>query len=84
MGDLTGDLNTRRARITGMNQDGEDQTIEAEIPLSEAQDYARIVTSLTSGRGSFTLEPSRYEHAPASVQAQVVAAHRPAELEEEA
>ena len=84
LGDLTGDLNTRRARITGMTQDGDEQSIEAEIPLSEAQEYARIVTSLTSGRGSFTLEPSRYEHAPASVQALVVAAHRPAELEEEA
>jgi elongation factor G len=84
LGALTGDLNTRRAHILALDQDGEMQTIRAEIPLAEAQDYARVVTALTSGRGSFTLEPARYAHAPAAVQATVAAAHRPVEATEEA
>ncbi|HYC78212.1 MAG TPA: elongation factor G [Planctomycetota bacterium] len=83
LGDVSGDLNTRRARIRGMDQHGELQVIQADIPLSEAQEYARIITSLTSGRGSYTLEPSRFEHAPAGVQQQIVAAWKPHKDEDE-
>jgi elongation factor G len=83
LGDLSGDLNTRRARIRGMDQHGDLQVIQAEIPLAEAQDYARVVTSLTHGRGSYTLEPLRYEHVPGNIQQQIVAAHKPHEKEEE-
>lgn len=84
LGDLSGDLNTRRARIKGMDQHGELQVIQADIPLAEAQEYARVVTSLTSGRGSYTLAPSRYEHVPGGIQKEIVAAYQPKEAEEDA
>jgi elongation factor G len=82
MGDISGDLNTRRARIRGMDQAGDLQVIQAEIPLSEAQEYARVLTSLTSGRGSYTLEPSRYELVPRDVHQTIVAAYKPHEEED--
>jgi elongation factor G len=82
MGDISGDLNTRRARIRGMDQAGDLQVIQAEIPLSEAQEYARVLTSLTSGRGSYTLEPARYEVVPRDIQAAIVAAYKPHPEEE--
>ena len=55
-----------------MDQAGDLQVIQAEIPLSEAQEYARVLTSLTSGRGSYTLEPSRYEVVPRDVHQTIV------------
>jgi elongation factor G len=82
MGDISGDLNTRRARIRGMDQAGDLQVIQAEIPLSEAQDYARVLTSLTSGRGSYTLEPGRYDVVPREIQQAIVAAYKPHEEED--
>jgi elongation factor G len=82
MGDISGDLNTRRARIRGMDQAGDLQVIQADIPLSEAQEYARVLTSLTSGRGSYTLEPSRYEVVPRDIQQAIIAAYKPHEEEE--
>ncbi len=83
MGDISGDLNTRRGRIRGMSQIGDLQVIEAEIPLVEAQDYSRVLTSLTSGRGSFTLEPDHYEVVPAQIQQQIIAAYKPHADEDE-
>ncbi|MAG58771.1 MAG: elongation factor G [Planctomycetes bacterium] len=77
MGDVSGDLNTRRGRIQGMDQVGEDQIIQAEMPLAEAADYARVLTSITSGEGSFTMEHSRYEPVPRDIQAELVAKFKP-------
>ncbi len=77
MGDVSGDLNTRRGRIVGMSQEGDDQVLSAEMPMAEASEYARALTALTSGEGSFTMESSHYDPVPASVQAQLVAAHQP-------
>jgi len=82
MGDISGDLNTRRARIRGMDQAGDLQVIQAEIPLSEAQEYSRVLTSLTSGRGSYTLEPSRYDVVPRDLQTTIIAAFKPHEDED--
>lgn len=77
MGDVSGDLNTRRGRIQGMDQVGEDQVIKAEMPLAEAAEYARALTSITSGEGSFTMEPSHYEAVPGNIQSELVAAFKP-------
>ena len=49
-------------------------TMHADTPLSEAQEYPRVLTSLTSGRGSYTLEPSRYDVTPRDIHAEIVAA----------
>ena len=77
MGDVSGDLNTRRGRIQGMEQDDEFQTIIAEMPLSEAAEYSRALTSITSGEGSFTMEEGTYEAVPGNVQQELVKAFKP-------
>ncbi|MAB89870.1 MAG: elongation factor G [Planctomycetes bacterium] len=78
MGDVSGDLNTRRGRIQGMDQIGDDQVIKAEMPLAEAAEYSRALTSITSGEGSFTMDPSHYESVPGPVQQTLVSAFKPA------
>jgi elongation factor G len=77
MGDVSGDLNTRRGRIIGMDQDGDEQVIVAEMPLAEASEYARALTSITSGEGTFAMRFSHYDPVPGQVQAQLVQAYRP-------
>ncbi len=77
MGDISGDLNTRRGRINGMEAKGTFQVISAVAPKAEMAEYPRILTSLTSGEGSFSFEECGYEQVPANVQAQIVAAYKP-------
>ena len=77
MGDVSGDLNTRRGRIQGMDQEGDDQVIRAEMPLAEAAEYARALTSITSGEGAFTMDPSHYEAVPGNIQSELVAGFKP-------
>ncbi|HMS15478.1 MAG TPA: elongation factor G [Planctomycetota bacterium] len=77
MGDVSGDLNTRRGRIQGMEQEGEFQTILAEMPLSEAAEYSRALSSITSGEGTFTMKPSHYEPVPNQIQQELIRAHKP-------
>ena len=71
MGDITGDLNSRRGRISGMGSDGDAQTIQALIPLAEVLSYSTLLKSLTQDEGMFTLTFSHYEIVPDNV-AQVV------------
>jgi len=73
MGDITSNLTGHRGRILGMKQVGQMQVIEAEIPVAEVQRYSTELNSMTGGEGSFTMEFSHYEPAPADVQRQVVA-----------
>lgn len=83
MGDVIGDMNKRRGRIMGMTpQEGGEQLVEAEVPMSEVPDYAITLRSMTQGRGAFTLKFERYEAAPPEVQAKIIEAHK-TELEEE-
>ncbi|MCD7927507.1 MAG: elongation factor G [Oscillospiraceae bacterium] len=74
MGDVIGDLNKRRGRVTGMNpsEDG-DQIIEAEVPMGEMATYAIDLRSLTQSRGNFTFHFVRYEDAPPAVQEKAIA-----------
>jgi len=80
MGDIMGDLSSRRGRIMGMDSKGSTQIIKAQIPLSELYGYAARLRSLTQGRGSYTRAFSHYEEVPKEFEAKIVAA---AELEEE-
>lgn len=73
-GDVSGDLNTRRGHILGMDQEGETQVIHAEMPLAEAAEYPRALTALTSGEGSFSMEPSRYAPVPAAIKKELAQA----------
>ncbi len=72
-GDLMGDLNSRRGRIQGMDTKGANQIIRAEAPMSEMLTYANDLTSMTQGRGSFTMEFSRYDFVPAQIADKVIA-----------
>jgi elongation factor G len=72
MGDVMGDLNSRRGRIQGMNQKGSNQIIKVQVPLSEMLTYASTLKSLTAGRGSFSMEFLQYEEVPSQVQQKIV------------
>jgi elongation factor G len=81
MGDLTGDINSRRGRILGMDTMGDMQIIRAVLPQSEAANYATNLRSMTGGNASYTLEFSHYDPVPAKVQQDIVAAHAKEEEE---
>ena len=72
MGDVIGDINTRRGRIEGMELRGSTQVINTFVPLAEMFGYATDLRSRTQGRGSFTMHLSGYEEAPAFVQEEIV------------
>ena len=72
-GDIIGDLNTKRARVLGMNPEGGTNTIEAQVSLAEILRYAIDLKSITQGRGSFTVEFGHYEEVPAHVAQKIIA-----------
>ena len=72
MGDVIGDLNGRRGRVLGMDSDGKNQIIKAEVPLAEVLRYSFDLTSMTGGRGSFQMKQSHYEEVPAQLVEKVV------------
>jgi elongation factor G len=74
-GDIIGDLNTKRARVQGMDQSGGKTIITALAPLAELQRYATDLRSLTQGRGVFSMELDHYEEVPAHLTQEIVAAH---------
>ena len=64
MGDIMGDLNTRRARVQGMNSDRGKSSITAEVPLAEMMRYTTTLRSMTGGRGTFSMEFNHYDLVP--------------------
>jgi elongation factor G len=75
MGDLMGDLTSRRGRPAGMETEGEDAVIRAEVPLAEMISYAPVLRSITQGRGSFTMEMDHYEEVPRPIQEKLISDH---------
>ena len=73
-GDLIGDLNSRRGRIQGMDSRGSSQVIKAQVPMAEMLTYASDLTSVTQGRGSFSMEFSHYDVVPQQISEKIVAA----------
>ena len=73
MGDVIGDVNSRRGRMEGMEEDDGVEEIRAFIPLSEMFGYATDLRSKTQGRGTYSMEPSHYEEVPKSVLETIVA-----------
>ncbi|MCG3192900.1 MAG: elongation factor G [Thermoanaerobaculia bacterium] len=73
MGDIMGDLTSRRGRPSGMETEGEDSIIKAEVPMSEMLSYAPVLRSITQGRGSFHMEMDHYEELPRMLQDKLVA-----------
>jgi elongation factor G len=74
MGDVLGDLNTRRARVQGMDTEKGHSTISAQVPLAEMQRYTTQLRSITGGRGIFTMDFSHYEVVPAHIAQDIVTA----------
>jgi elongation factor G len=72
MGDVIGDLNSRRGRIEGMELRGTTQIIKSMVPLSEMFGYATELRSRTQGRGSFTMHFGKYEEVPSALSEEIV------------
>jgi len=73
MGDVIGDLNSRRGKVLGMDSKGSHQIVKAQVPLAEILKYAPDLTSMTSGRGTFTYSHSHYEEVPAHLAEKIIA-----------
>jgi len=72
-GDIISDLNSKRARVQGMNPEGEMNVIETQVPLAEILRYAIDLKSITQGRGSYTFEFSHYEEVPSHIAQRITA-----------
>lgn len=72
MGDVMGDLSSRRGRIEGMSQRSDAQVIKAMVPLSEMFGYATVLRSMTQGRAIYTMQFSHYDETPKSVSEQII------------
>ena len=82
VGDINSDLSGRRGRVLGMNSAGGGmQTVTAEVPLAEVTTYARSLSSITGGQGSYSIEFSHYDIVPGNVQQEII--RKAAKLEEE-
>jgi elongation factor G len=75
-GDIIADLNTKRARVQGMNPEGGVNVIEVQVPLAEILRYAIDLRSVTQGRGSYKIEFSHYEEVPAHITQKIIAEHQ--------
>ena len=74
VGDVSSDLSGRRGQMVGMDSAGGGMTtVEAMAPLSEVMTYARTLSSMTGGQGSYTIEFARYDVVPGNVQQQIIA-----------
>ena len=72
MGDVIGDLNSRRGKVLGMDTKGHTQVIKARVPMAEVLKYAPDLRSITSGRGEFHMEFSHYEELPGHLAERVI------------
>jgi elongation factor G len=83
LGDIMGDLNSRRGRVQGM-EPGDGQTVvKAQVPLAEMLTYSQTLRSITGGRGDFHMEYSHYDEVPRQIQEKIVQASAGSEGEEE-
>jgi elongation factor G len=73
MGDVVGDINSRRGRVQGMEPRANAQVIDCKVPLSEMFGYATDLRSATQGRATYTMQFDSYEQAPKNVAEEVVA-----------
>ena len=76
MGEIMGDLNTRRARVQGMDNDGPRSIVTATVPLAEMMRYGNELRSMTGGRGIYTMNPSHYDQVPFQIAQTIMAAHK--------
>ena len=79
MGDITGDISSRRGRVSGIDSIGNLQIVRSEVPLAEVQQYSAFLQSVTGGEGSYAIEFLRYEVLPQHLMQTVVTAAKTAE-----
>jgi elongation factor G len=72
MGDVIGDLNSRRGRVQSTDQRGTTSVIKAQVPMAEMLEYASVLTSLTGGQGAFQMAFSHYEEVPAQLRDKII------------
>jgi len=72
MGDVMGDLSSRRGRIEGMEARGNTQVVRAQVPLSEMFGYATDLRSRTQGRATYTMQFAHYSEVPSAISADIV------------
>ena len=72
MGDIMGDLNSRRGKVLGMDTKGKNQVIMANVPMAEFLTYAPDLRSMTGGRGIFSMEFSHYDEVPAQISQKII------------
>src|SRR6202034_2755328 len=82
-GDIMGDLSSRRGRISGSEARGASVIVKAQVPFAEMLNYATTLTSMTQGRGSYSMEFSHYDFVPTEIAEKVIAAHKPHHAGEE-
>ena len=75
MGDVIGDISSRRGNILGMEPRNGISQIDANVPLSEMFGYATDLRSKTQGRGQYAMEPSHYIELPKSIQQEIMEKH---------
>jgi elongation factor G len=83
MGDVMTDLQGRRAVVMGMDSEGKFQIIHAKVPLAEMNRYSTTLSSITSGRGTYSMKFASYEQVPADVQTALLKAYEAEQKEEE-
>jgi elongation factor G len=82
MGDVMGDISSRRGRVQGMDAKGRNQVIRAQVPMAELLQYGPILDSITGGRGAFTVNFSHYDEVPRDAAEKVIAAYQGEEEED--
>ncbi|MCB0291441.1 MAG: elongation factor G, partial [Calditrichaeota bacterium] len=82
MGDVMGDISSRRGKISGMDADGRFQVINAKVPLAELYKYSNTLRSMTQGQGIFHIEFSHYEEVPGDVAQKIIEEAKKAKEEE--
>ncbi len=83
LGDIMGDLNSRRGRVQGMDPGDGQTVVKASVPLAEMLTYSQTLRSITGGRGDFHMEYSHYDEVPRNIQEKIIAAFAGAATEEE-
>jgi elongation factor G len=77
MGDITGDLSSRRGQVTGTNNlAGLQMAVSGSVPMSELDGYSGRLKAITQGSGSYSMELSHFEPVPPNIQQQLAAAHK--------
>jgi elongation factor G len=82
MGDVMGDISSRRGKLLGTESQGKKQVINAHVPQMELLTYSPTLTSMTGGRGAFTMEFAHYDEAPGQIREKVIQEYKPQEEKE--